>query len=145
MSSNLILSGSYCCPNYREEKIMNTPFKRLSDHNAVVEIVQIYIEAGITGNAEQMKTAFYEDATMYGFVGPDFFGGPIQVLFDWASENPAGESLQARIASVEIIETIATVRVELENWAGQNFTDLLTLVKSGDAWKIISKAYHTHL
>lgn len=124
---------------------MNTTFKRLSDHDAVVQIVQIYTEAAITGNAEQMKTAFYENAMMHGFVGPDFLGGPIQVLFDWASENPGGESLQARIASVEIIETIATVRVEMENFAGYNFTDLLTLVKSGDEWKISSKAYHTHL
>jgi len=124
---------------------MNTTFTHLTDHDAVAEIVQIYIDSAITGNAEQMSSAFYEDAIMHGFVGADFLGGPIQVLFDWTSENPGGEGLQARIASVEIIETIATVRVEMENNTGFNFTDLLTLVKSGNEWKIISKAYHTHL
>ena len=52
-----------------------------------------------------------------------------QQLFDWNDQNGPATGLQARIASIEIIGTIATVRLELDNWTGYRFTDLFAMLK----------------
>ena len=91
-----------------------------------------------------MKPAFHDDATIFGYVGPDLFAGPIQALFDWIDQNGAATELQGRITSIDIIETVATVRLELENWSGRRFTDLFTLLKVGGEWKIMNKVFHLH-
>ncbi len=78
------------------------------------------------------------------YVGTDLFGGPIQKLFDWNDENGAATELQARIASIDLIDTVATVRLELDNWTGHRFTDLFTLLKADGEWKIMNKVFHLH-
>ena len=91
-----------------------------------------------------MKPAFHEDATIFGYVGPDLFAGPIQKLFDWNDENGPATGLQARLASIDLIDTVATVRLELDNWTGHRFTDLFTLLKVDGEWKIMNKVFHLH-
>jgi hypothetical protein len=91
-----------------------------------------------------MRPAFHPGATIYGYVGPDLFGGPIQGLFDWHDGNGPATDLEARIASVDVAGTVATVRVEIDNWTGHRFTDMFTLLKENGAWKIISKVFYLH-
>ena len=91
-----------------------------------------------------MQPAFHEDATIFGYVGPDLFAGPIQNLYDWHDENGAATELQARIASIDVAESIATVRLELDNWTGYQFTDMFTLLKVDGEWKIMNKVFHLH-
>jgi hypothetical protein len=66
------------------------------------------------------------------------------MLFDWVDQNGPATELQGRVTSIDLIETVATVRLELENWSGRRFTDLFTLVKVDGDWKIISKVFHLH-
>ncbi len=70
--------------------------------------------------------------------------GPIQKLFDWNDENGPATGLKARIASIDLIDTVATVRLELDNWTGHRFTDLFTLLKLDGEWKIMNKVFHLH-
>ncbi len=91
-----------------------------------------------------MKGAFHPDATIFGYIGPDLFAGPIQKLFDWNDQNGPAAELQSRIASTDVIDTIATVRLELDNWTGHKFTDMFTLLKVDGEWKIISKVFYLH-
>ncbi len=91
-----------------------------------------------------MKPAFHEDATVFGYVGADLFAGPIQNLFAWNDENGPATELQARIAAIDLIGTVATVRLELDNWSGSRYTDLFTMLKVDDQWKIMSKVFHLH-
>ena len=53
--------------------------------------------------------------------------------------------LQARIASIDLIDTVATVRLELDNWTGHRFTDLFTLPKVDGEWKIMNRVFHLHI
>ena len=69
---------------------------------------------------------------------------PIQQLFAWNDQNGPATGLQARIASIDLIDTVATVRLELENWTGHRFTDLFTLLKVDGEWKIMNKVFHLH-
>jgi hypothetical protein len=114
------------------------------EHDAIAKAVQHYIDGAKSGQGDDMKPAFHEDATIFGYVGDDLFAGPIQRLFDWNDENGAATDLQARIASIDLVDTVATVRLELDNWTGSRFTDLFTLLKVDGNWKIMNKVFHLH-
>ncbi len=121
----------------------NSPIK-LSDYDAIAKTVQHYIDGAKSGRGADMKPAFHKDATIFGYAGTDLFAGPIQQLFDWNDQNGPAPGLQARIASIDIIDTIATVRLELDNWTGHRYTDLFTLLKVDGEWKIMNKVFHLH-
>ncbi len=91
-----------------------------------------------------MKPAFHKDATIFGYAGADLFGGPIQQLFDWSDGNGPAKELNARIATIDLVDTVATVRLELDNWSGSRYTDLFTMLKVDGQWKIMSKVFHLH-
>ena len=123
---------------------MSTMTTKSTEHDAIIEVVQHYIDGAKSGSGEQMKPAFHEDATIFGYIGPDLFAGPIQQLFDWNDENGPATELQAQIASIDLTGTVATVRLELENWTGHRFTDLFTLLKVDGQWMIMNKVFHLH-
>ncbi|MEJ7710929.1 MAG: nuclear transport factor 2 family protein [Pyrinomonadaceae bacterium] len=83
-------------------------------------------------------------ATIFGYIGDDLFAGPIQMLFDWNDQNGPATELQSRLAGIDIMGTIATARLELDNWTGHKFTDMFTLLKVDGEWKIISKVFYLH-
>ena len=116
----------------------------LRQHDAIAETVQHYIDGAKSGSGDDMKPAFHKDATIFGYAGADLFAGPIQQLFDWNDENGPAAELQARIASIDVVDTIATVRLELNNWTGSRYTDLFTLPKVDGEWKIMNKVFHLH-
>lgn len=123
---------------------MSTSPATTSDYDAIAATIQRYVDGGKTGQTDLMKTAFHEGATMYGYIGPELLGGPIQNLFDWNDSNGAAPDIQSRIASIDIMETVASVRLELDNWTGHKFTDMFTLLKVDGEWKIISKVFYLH-
>ena len=127
-----------------EQKLTpNTPAS-ISEYDAISKTVQHYINGGKTGRSDEMKLAFHADATIFGYADQELFGGPIQNLFDWVDQNGPATELQGRITSIDLAESVATVRLELENWGGRRFTDLFTLLKIDGEWKILSKVFHKH-
>lgn len=123
---------------------MSDKTTELSDYEAIASTIQAYVNGGRSGRSAEMKPAFHANATIHGYLGPDLIAGPIQVLYDWVDENPAATELQSWIASTDLNATVATVRLELENWSGHRFTELFTLLKVEGKWKIISKVFHLH-
>ncbi len=130
-------------PQPKGDHINNTS-TNLSEYEAIANTVQHYLDGAKSGRGEEMKPAFHADATIFGYVGPDLFAGPIRQLFDWNIQNGPATELQSRIASIDLIGTIATVRLELDNWTGHRFTDLFTLLKVDGEWKIMNKVFHLH-
>ncbi len=116
----------------------------VSEYEAIANVVQKYIGGAKSGRGDDMKPAFHKDATIFGYFGADLLAGPIQQLFDWNDENGPATELQARIASIDLIDTVATVRLELDDWIGHRFTDLFTLLKVDGEWKIMNKVFHLH-
>ncbi len=116
----------------------------VSEHGAIAKTVQHYIDGAKSGKGDDMKPAFHKDATIFGYAGADLFAGPIQQLFDWNDESGPAAGLQARIASIDVVDTVATVRLELNNWGGYRYTDLFTLLKVDGEWKIMNKVFHLH-
>ena len=115
-----------------------------SDNEMIEKTVQFYIDGAKSGKGDDMKPAFHRDATIFGYAGDELFAGPIQRLFDWNDDNGPATELEARIANIDIEGTIATVRLELDNWIGHKYTDLFTLLKVDGTWKIMNKVFHFH-
>lgn len=116
----------------------------ISDYDAITNLLQHYINGAISGKGLEMKPAFHDDATIFGFVGDDLFAGPIQGLYDWNDSNGPAKDLVCRIVSIDIVETVASVRIETENWTGHRFTDFLNLLKLDGQWKVMNKVFHLH-
>lgn len=123
---------------------MSTATTSISERDAIAKTIQHYVDGGKTGRTEEMKQAFHPGATIYGYLGSELFGGPIQLLFDWNDQNGAATELESQLISVDVMETVATARLELNNWSGHRFTDLFTLLKIDGEWKILSKVFYLH-
>lgn len=123
---------------------MSTTITAVQDYDAIAKAIQHYIDGGRSGKGADMKPAFHPDATIFGYVGPDLFAGPIQGLFDWNDKNGPAAEMQVRLASVDVAGTVATARLEIDNWTGHRFTDMFTLLKVDGEWKIISKVFYLH-
>ncbi len=123
---------------------MNNVSTDVSEHGVIAKAVQPYIDGMKSGKGDDMKPAFHKDATIFGYAGAALFGGPIQQLFDWSDQNDPATELQARIASIDVAKTVATVRLELTNLNGARYTDMFTLLKVDGEWKIMSKVFHLH-
>ena len=116
----------------------------MTEKEAIARAVQHYIDGAKSGSSAEMKRAFHEGATIFGHEGDSLFSGPIQRLFDWHDQNGAAPDLKANIVNIDIVGTIATVRLELDDWTGTNYTDLFTLLKVDGHWKITNKVFHIH-
>lgn len=123
---------------------MNGTTTNTNDHEMIKQTIQFYIDGAKSGKGDDMRPAFHRDATIFGYIGDDLFAGPIQGLFDWNDENGPATGLEARIANIDLVGTIATVRLELDNWTGHKFTDFFTLLKEDGSWKIMNKVFHLH-
>ncbi len=116
----------------------------MGEYGAIAKVLQHYIDGVKSGRGDDIKPTIHKDATIFGYVVADLFAGPILQLFAWNDENCPTTELQARIASIDLIDTVATVRLELDNWTGHRFTDLFTLLKVDGDWKIMNKVFHLH-
>lgn len=116
----------------------------LAEYERIATVIQQYIDGAKSGRANDMKAAFHKDATIFGYVQAGLFAGPIQQFFDWHEENGPATGLQSRIVSIDLIETVATARIALDDWNGDRFTDLFTLLEVDGEWKVMNKVFHLH-
>ncbi len=130
--------------NFMQDTAVSKSEENQNDIEAISSVIQTYAEGGTKGDAAMMKRAFRKNATIHGYIGGGLLAGPIQMLFDWVTENPPVPDLEAKIANIDLAETVATARVEITDWLGFRFTDQFTLLKENGAWTITSKVFHTY-
>lgn len=116
----------------------------VQDYNAIVEVVNKYIEGNSKASGATMKPAFHEKATVFGLNGTELFGPEIQKLFDVIDQFPPSPDAQARFTRVDVVGTAANVRLDSDGVAGFRFTDFFNLLKIGGQWTIVNKIYYTH-
>ena len=109
----------------------------------------MYIDGSKQGKSELMRPAFHPSASFFGYAGEQLAVGT-QFLFDWIDKNGPAPNIEPRFVSVDILESIAVVRLEVAEWSGKlagsgvRMSDLFTLLKTPGGWKIIQKAFHWH-
>lgn len=107
---------------------------------AIAKTIDTYIDGGRNGSSEVMRKAFHDGATIYTATA----GGPIQLLYDLIDGKPPANDIPYSITNLDMTGTIAMARVEIDDWAGTRYSDMFTLVKVGDDWKIVSKVSYKH-
>ena len=107
-------------------------------------MLQKYIVGATSGRSFDMKAVFHNDATIFGYVGENVWGGPIQKFFDYIDKNGPATDIQVRIARIDVAKSVALARLEIDNWTGHKYTDLFTLLKVDGEWKIINKVFHLY-
>lgn len=116
----------------------------MNDEAKIKATVQLYIDGATTGSSEVMKQAFHQDATVFGYLHGELFAAPIQGLLDWNDETGPASTLVATITEVNIVGSVASVQLDLKDWNGVHFTDIFTVLKVDDDWKIMNKVFHAH-
>ena len=116
----------------------------IKEYKAIADTVQHYLDGARSGRGDDMRPAFHEQATIFGYVGSDLFAGPIEGLYAWNDENGAAVDVVTHVTIIEVVETVAVVRVDADNWTGHRFTDFFTMLKLNDQWKIMNKVFHLH-
>ena len=130
---------------------IQTPAAYATEYDAIVATIGYYIEGGRAGKSSLMRPGFLPDATMVGYAGGTLLSGSIQQLYDWIDGNGPAPDIEPRFTGVEIRESIAVVRLEVERWSGKlagsevHMSDAFTLVKTDDGWKIAHKIFHWHV
>ena len=121
----------------------------ISEYDQIVKTMQAYIDGSKQGKSELMRAAFHPNASFFGYAGGQLAVGT-QFLFDWIDKNGPAAGIEPRVVSVDILDSIAVVRLEVAGWSGKlagrdvSMSDLFTLLKTPDGWKIIQKAFHWH-
>ena len=130
-------------PNLNKGEIV-MPETSIKDYQAVKAVLNQYLKAGMEGKSDILRPYTHKDALMFGRADGKLEGGSIDNLFAYLDNHPAAKELEAEITAIEIVEGIAYARVESNNWNGARFTDMFLLVKDGNDWKILTKAFYTH-
>jgi len=106
----------------------------------IVKAIGYYIEGGRQASAEIARKGFAETATMSWYENGKLQSVPIQVLFDGFDQAQPCE-VTYDMLSCHVAEDVAIVAID-SKFGETSYTDMFTLVKDGDDWKIVSKIYH---
>jgi len=123
----------------------------MAEYEAIAETMQYYLDGGRKGKSDLMRPGFHADATVVGYCAGKLYTGPIQQLFDWIDQNGPAPSIEPSFASIDVIDTIAVVRLEVKNWSGTlagdnaRMSDVFTLIKTDERWRISQKTFHWHV
>jgi len=119
----------------------------VTEYQAIVEVLNKYIEGCKQARSSIMKPAFSGKATMFSVDGEGkLTGGAIQALFDGIDSGfrPSPEA-QAAIVRVDVVGTAASARIDANDFSGFSFTDFFHLLKVEGQWTVVSKIFHTHV
>lgn len=115
----------------------------------VKKVVQNYIDATYTGNADLLASCFHKDATMTGYMGPNLVIATPGVFVDEIRNNPSmqsqGHPFKGQIEDIYVNGGVAVVRLhETGMWGEGEVMELFQLLLDNDgAWKIIAKCFTT--
>lgn len=135
-----------CNNSNTEKKVTNSQIKNEKNmqvteeqKKAILQAIDLYIEAGNKGDGKIAKEAFVTTATVSWVENGKLKSSPIQALYDFFDQGALESSYE--LTSINIAEDIATVRIESQ-FGTAKFADMFAMVKDGDKWKIVSKVYH---
>lgn len=146
-----VIIGSACCaaekqktenttaPVQMQEKPAESCKATPQERAGITKAIAYYIQAGRKGDSRIAQKGFAPAATMSWAENNALKTVPIKALYTYFDEKPRSASCE--IAACSIAGDIAMARVE-SVFDGARFTDMFTLVKDGEDWKIVSKVYH---
>jgi hypothetical protein len=122
----------------------------LLEHDAITRTIHCYIAGARAGDGDLMRPAFHPSATISGYCQGVEYSGSVEHVFQWITANGPAPNINPRFARIEIFSTIAVVHLEVQRWSGKlaganaRASDVFTLLKCNDEWKITHKLFHWH-
>jgi hypothetical protein len=120
---------------------------RIHEHDAIVAVLELYMDGVAQGDASKLREAFHEDARMFGSAGGNRFDEPIRELFHMAEQGPADVqgSYRGRIIAINHCGDAANAVVAEDGyWGSVSFVDFFNLACVGGHWLIVDKTFaHT--
>jgi hypothetical protein len=116
--------------------------KRTDDYDAIVRVVQLYVEGFNDNDINKFREAFHEDAWIF-FINPDgsLHKNLISKEFErWAA--PPSSGIVGRVISVTQVGDAANVQLSWDKSADKSlsYIDFHNLLKINGVWKIMNKS-----
>jgi hypothetical protein len=123
----------------------NQNINTIQDYEDVLTAMEGYIHGLKTGNVEELKKTFHQDAIMYGHLGDDLSQGSIENLYAYVEEFGSAPNIKTNLTVLHKTPTTAIVRIEMEHDAAdEDFTDYHSLIKINGQWKVVAKLFHLY-
>lgn len=106
----------------------------------IIHTLELYVNGARKGNSKETAMAFAETATMSWSENGKLKSVPIQDMFKIIDEHGPFK-VTYEISSLKIAKDAALVAIESE-FDQNRYTDMFTMVKTSEGWKILSKVYH---
>lgn len=111
----------------------------------IAQTVQNYFEGMYFGDVAKLRKAFHPDAALFSCMDGNYRHTPVEDWFKIIPTRPVpannGEPYDMRIISTDVTGNVAIVKVA-DLYQGRRFNDFLTLLKMGDSWVIVNKAFY---
>lgn len=121
---------------------MNKKNIPVSEYKDVRGLLERYVEALRTGNADSMSDIFHKDVGTHGIVDGELVGGTGNLAAEFIRAHGASPEIASHIDILDITPVTAVVRIITENDAiGSDCCEYLNLIKTGGKWSVFSKAF----
>jgi ketosteroid isomerase-like protein len=115
---------------------------RTDDYDAIVRVVQLYIDGFNDNDVGKFREAFHEDAWMF-YINADgsLYKNPISKSFEeWA--KPPSSGIVGRVVSVAQVGDAAAVQLSFDRAADKSagWVDFHNLLRINGVWKITNKS-----
>lgn len=119
-----------------------TAASRSADLDAVRVPLDLYLQGQAEGDGTYMRQAFHPDARISWTDDGAVAQRTSEEFAALFTRGPAPDEADRhrRIASIDVTGDVAVARLELD-YPRTFITDYMTLIRVGDDWKIIHKAY----
>ena len=115
------------------------------DHAAIVELAQTYFDALYEGDAAKFEAVFHKDAYLHSNGGDSYVHMDLPAYLNIVRnrEAPAvrGEARADEVLAISFLSLTLAILTTREVFLPKHFTDVLVVMKFGNEWKIVSKAW----
>jgi len=117
----------------------------VDEYRAVIDAIGKYLEGGAKAESSIMQPAFHSDAAMFTVnEESEITRAPSQALFDGIDNDFTPSTPKSAVVTVDIVGTVASARVDSDDFDGFRFSDFFHLLKANGAWQIVAKTFYTH-
>jgi hypothetical protein len=125
---------------------LQAPARLGDDHAAIAALLERYTDALRDGNVDALRATFHPDARYVTAAGGELTSLDLEAyLARVGGRTPPSRDGRPFAAAVEAVDVVgpetALARMR-STMLGKRFVDLLSLIKTGGAWRIAAKIFH---
>ena len=122
-------------------------YDRLDEADAVIALAGDYFKAMVDADETELRRVFHPKASIIGHWESELEFSSLDEFIEFVTATPASKGedrpLEYQVDGLNLIGDIAVVTVG--NYCfGTWFTDYLSMIKTGGAWRIVAKTFYAH-